>query len=162
MKRPHPLNLVRMGAFAARILASSITVLLAAHPAQAQNTAINNNSLTGAIGTAGNWSPATVPTVVHDAVFTGTPGTGIRTFNSGTLTFGSLDVSATSGTYTIRNENSLAVASTLTFGGSGNLGNGVSGTSASDLIYVNSGAKLNLTATGGTNAIGVFGLVVSD
>lgn len=162
MKRPYPLNLVRSGAFAARILASSIATLLVSHPAQAQNTAINNNSLTGAIGTAGNWSPATVPTVAHDAVFTGTPGTGIRTFNSGTLTFGSLDVTATSGTYTIRNENLNAAASTLVLGGSGNLGNGVNGATASDLIYVNGGAKLKLLATGGTNGIGVFGLVLGQ
>ncbi|MEI8038912.1 MAG: autotransporter-associated beta strand repeat-containing protein [Verrucomicrobiota bacterium] len=151
------------GAFAARVLASSLAACIPPGHALAQNTAISNTSATGAIGTATHWLPASVPTISNDAVFNNSSGKGIRNFNSGTLTFGSLDVTVTSvGTYTIRNENISAITSSLVLGGPGNMGNGVSGANVDDLIYVSSIATLKLTATGGTNGIGVFGIVLGQ
>ena len=74
-----------------------------------------------------------------------------------------MDVTATSSTYTIRNESTTGGAtSTLTLGGAGNLGNSTTGASSSDLVYVNTGATLNLTATGGSGAVGVMSIALGQ
>ncbi|MEI7903510.1 MAG: hypothetical protein WCK89_24995, partial [bacterium] len=49
----------------------------------------------------GNWSLGALPLVTHDAVFTVTPG--IKSLTSGDLIVGSFNVTATTGTFSIRN-----------------------------------------------------------
>jgi fibronectin-binding autotransporter adhesin len=122
-------------------------------------------SATGNVTTAGNWS-AGVPTITNDAVFTSTSNTGIKNFGGGAtvgppLTVGSLDVTATSGSYSIRNDTSSATNATLTLGGSGNLGNGVSGVSA-DLLYAAAGSTLQLLGTNGGGGSGVLNVVLGQ
>ena len=106
---------------------------------------------TGSVLTAGNWSLGHVPTVSEDAVFPVGATTGIRTFSNGSLTVGSWDVLATTGTFTLRNATNNTT-STLTLGGPGELGNGVSGTAA-DLLFAASGSTFTITGTNGTLAI---------
>ena len=62
---------------------------------------------------------------------------------AGNLTVGSWNVTAPSGTFSIRNNTSGSTDSILTLGGLGDLGNGVSGTSG-DLLYVANGATFAL------------------
>ena len=124
-------------------LASAVFLLLP-NSVRAQNTTNNfTGSTTGSLLTTTSWSLGHVPTVSEDAVFPVTALTGIRTLTSGSLTVGSFDVLATTGTFSIRNDTSTATDRTLTLGGPGDLGNGVSGTSA-DLLYVANGATFAL------------------
>lgn len=126
----------------------SVGVLLGQN-AHSQNTANNYiGSGTGNALTPSNWSAGHVPLVSEDAVFTSTSATGIKTFNNGTLTVGSLDVTANTGTYSLRN-NTAATTSTLTLGGAGNNGNSVSGT-ATDLLFAATGGTLQLLSGAGT------------
>jgi autotransporter-associated beta strand protein len=143
---------------AALILAGSIAALLAVPSSPAANT-VNNytGSTTGNFLTPGNWSLSAVPLVTNDAVFPLGAATGIRTLSSGTITVGSLNVLATSGTFSLRNEATDATNSTLTLGGVGNLGNSVSGNST-DLLYVNTGSTLNLVGVNGGGGTGVLGI----
>jgi len=128
----------------------------------AQNTANNvAGSATASLLTAGNWSLSALPTVTNDAVFTGSPGTGIRKLTAGNLTVGSLNVTASSGTYGIRNETSGSGNSTLTLGGAGNLGNGVS-TNTNDLVFVASGATLNIWGPNGGSGTGVLNVALGQ
>lgn len=134
------------------LLLSSVALFLAifSFAAQAQNAANNyTGSSTGSLLTAGNWSLGHVPTVSEDAIFTAT--TGIRTLSNGSLTVGSFDVTANTGTFTIRNGTNNTT-STLTLGGPGNLGNSVA-PSASDLLTVASGATFTINGTQGTAAV---------
>ena len=144
----------------ARILAGFIAALLAAHSAQAQNAVDNfTGSTIGSLLTPGNWSLGSVPLVSNDAVFPSTATTGIRTLTAGSLTVGSFNVLATTGTFSIRNQTSTATNSTLTLGGAGDLGNSVSGTAA-DLLYALSGSTFNITGPNGSTGSGVLNVVL--
>lgn len=113
----------------------------------------------GSLLTTGNWSLGHVPTVSEDAVFTAT--TGIRTLSAGNLTVGSFNVTATSSTFSIRNETSTATNSTLTLGGSGSTGNSVSG-NAADLLYANIGSTFNIIGPNGGGGSGVLNIVLGQ
>jgi autotransporter-associated beta strand protein len=129
-----------------------LALTLLANFAQAQNTTNNyTGPATGSLLTPSNWSRGTVPTVSDDAVFPSGAATGIRTINNGALTVGSFNVSANSGTFTIRNETN-STTSSLTLGGPGNLGNAL-GTSLSDLLVAASGSTLTITGSSGTAAV---------
>jgi autotransporter-associated beta strand protein len=116
---------------------------------EAAGTANNyTGSGTGNVTTGSNWSLGHVPVITEDAVFTSASTAGIKNFGAGAtvgapLTVGSFDVTATTGTYSIRNATTGATDATITLGGAGNLGNGVSGTAA-DLLYVATGATFAL------------------
>src|SRR5205085_831343 len=71
------------------------------------------------------------------------------------------DVLATSGTFSIRNETSTSTNSTLTLGGAGDLGNGVSGNSA-DLLYVNAGSTFNIIGPNGGGGTGVLNVALGQ
>src|ERR1035441_7254272 len=142
----------------------ALALLAFGFDAQAANTADNyTGSSTDSLLTPGNWSLGSVPTVGNDAVFTVTPG--IRTLGTGAtvgnLTVGSFDVTASSGTFAIGNNTSTATDTILTLGGSGNLGNGVSGT-AGDLLYVASGSTFNIIGPNGSTGSGVLKLVLGQ
>lgn len=116
-----------------------LAVILSSAGAKAANTADNyTGSGTGSLLTTGNWSLSAAPTVANDAVFTGT--SGIRTLNTANLTVGSFNVTASSGTFSIRTEANNTTDRNLILGGPGDLGNSVSGTVAGDLLYVANGA----------------------
>jgi len=111
----------------------------------------NDFSLTaGAWLTGSNWSLG-LPTAAHDAVLpSGTTQTA-DTITNGNMTVGSL-VQLKAGTITLSNASGAAGTnlSTLTLGGSGSTGNGVSGTASTDLLYVVTGGTLNINGVGGT------------
>src|SRR5437868_6768666 len=90
-----------------------VALLLLAPKAGAANNAENDytGSSTGSLLTSTNWSLGHVPIVSEDATFTAT--TGIRTLTAGTLTVGSFDVKAGTGTFSIRNETTTSTNSTL-------------------------------------------------
>ena len=121
---------------------------------------------TGNVTTAANWSLNHVPTVTEDAVFNAATVSGIKNFGGGAtvgspLTVGSLNLTATSNTYSIRNATTSSTNATLTLGGTGNLGNAISGT-ASDLLYVaNSNATLNLR-NDNPNGVGTLNVVLGQ
>lgn len=112
----------------------------------------------GSMNLPGNWSLGVVPVITNDAVFSLTPN--IRTLSLGAITVGSLNVTANSGTYSIRNETSTSVNSTLILGGVGNLGNSVSGV-AGDIFYAASGSVLNIRGDNPLGA-GVLGVVLGQ
>ncbi len=144
------------------LLTASAVLLLGFDNLYAQNTA--NYFIGGSNGstmTAANWSLGTLPNVANDATFAGATPTGIRSMTAGSLTVGSYNVTTNAGTYGIRNQTSGASSSTLTLGGSGNLGNGVSGNSA-DLLYVNQGATLNIWGTNGSSGTGGLNVVLGQ
>src|SRR2546423_9551172 len=59
---------------------------------------------TGNISTTTNWSLGHVPAVSEDATFNASSnGTGARHLDNASATFGSLNVTATTGTFTIQN-----------------------------------------------------------
>jgi autotransporter-associated beta strand protein len=127
---------------------------------EAANTTNNYiGSATGSLLTGTNWSLGHVPTVSEDAVFTG--AAGIRTLTAGSLTVGSFNVTAATGTFSIRNNTSTATNSTLTLGGPGDLGNGVSGTAA-DLLYAASGSTFNIIGPNGSTGSGVLNVVLGQ
>jgi fibronectin-binding autotransporter adhesin len=141
------------GCFVALLCASAL-------PAQALNAP---NDYTGASNgdllTPANWSLGHVPAVNEDAVFTADPG--IRHLDAGTLTVGSFNVTASSGTFSIRNETTTSTKSTLTLGGAGNLGNGVSG-NAADLLYAATGSTFEIIGPNGSTGSGVLELVLGQ
>jgi fibronectin-binding autotransporter adhesin len=146
------------------IFSSSAAALLALQSAVAANTGNNyTGSTTGSLLVPGNWSLGALPTITNDAVFTANTGisTGIRTLTAGSLTVGSWNVTASSGTFSIRNETATATNSILTLGGAGNLGNSVSGTST-DLIYVATGATFNIIGANGGGGTGVLNLALGQ
>jgi autotransporter-associated beta strand protein len=124
-------------------------------------------SATGDFGaTAGNWNLGfpysginTLPGIGNDAVFAYGAASGIRTLNTASLTIGSLDDLTTAGAVGIQDD-SATTNETLTLGGAGDLGNGVSIGQSNDLIYVASGATLNLYGKSGST--GVLGLVLGQ
>lgn len=122
----------------------------------AANTANTySGTTTGSVLTTTNWSLGHVPTVSEDAVFDGvSAGTGIRTFNNGSLTVGSWNVTASTGTFSLRN-GTAATTSTLTLGGAGDNGNGVTGTASTDLLFAAGGSTFNITGTNGTAILNV-------
>ncbi len=131
---------------------------------QALNT---ENDYTGAgagnVTTGSNWSLGHVPTVTEDAVLS---VTGIKNYGTGAtvgspVTVGSLNVTATAGTFSIRNNTTGATNAILTLGGAGNLGNGVSGTAA-DLLYANTGSTLQLIGSNGSTGTGVLNVVLGQ
>ncbi len=130
----------------------------------AQNT--YSGSGTGNVTTGSNWSLGHVPTITEDAVFSTTSNSGIKNFGGGAtvgspLTVGSLNVTATSGTYSIRNNTSSATNASITLGGVGNLGNSVSGTS-SDLLYAATGSTLALIGPNGSTGSGVLNIILGQ
>ena len=130
--------------------------------AQAQNTANTwNGTTTGSLRTASNWSLGAIPTVTNDAVFSSAVAGGIRTLTAGDLTVGSFNLTASTGTYSIRNNTSGSTNSTLTLGGSGNLGNGVSGTST-DLLYAATGSTFNIRGDNGGGGTGTLFLALGQ
>jgi fibronectin-binding autotransporter adhesin len=127
--------------------------------AQAQNATNNyTGPSAGSLLTPGNWSLGHVPSVTEDAVFTANPG--IRTLTAGNLTVGSFNITASTGTFSIRNETSTSTNSTLTLGGVGNLGNGVSGTTA-DLLFAATGSTFAIRGDN-LNGTGVLKLVLGQ
>jgi autotransporter-associated beta strand protein len=74
---------------------------------------------------------------------------------------GSFNVTATSNTYSIRNNTTGSTNSTLTLGGAGNLGNGVSGTST-DLLYAASGSNFNIIGPNGSSGSGTLILALGQ
>ncbi|PYS23626.1 MAG: hypothetical protein DMF72_08740 [Acidobacteria bacterium] len=130
------------------------------------NTANNySGSGTGNITTGSNWSLTHFPTVSEDATFASTSNSGIKNFGTGAtvggpVTVGSCNVTAITGTYSIRNATTSATNATLNLGGSGDLGNSVSGT-ASDLLYVASGATFQLLGDN-PNGSGVMSVVLGQ
>jgi CSLREA domain-containing protein len=142
-----------------RASGSSLVANALSAPMFATNTTNNyTGSTTGSVLTGSNWSLGHVPTVSEDAVFTAT--TGIRTQTAGNLTVGSFNVTASSGTFSIRNQTSTATNSLLTLGGAGDSGNGVSGT-AGDLLFVASGATFQLLGDN-ANGTGVLNVVLGQ
>ena len=141
------------------VLSAGMT-LVAGRTVQAANTEYDVNQASGTnltlAGTyttggtpgtgAGGTTPANPPSVTSDVTFdTGTYTTTAFTIPTA-ITFGSLnDLSTTP--ISISNTGGTA-ASTLTLGGSGDLGSSVPGSAAGDLLYVGTGASL--TITGGT------------
>jgi autotransporter-associated beta strand protein len=130
------------------------------------NTADNyTGTATGNVTTPGNWSLSAVPTITNDAVFTSTSLAGIKNFGTGAvgpaLTVGSLNVTATTGSYSIRNDTSTATNAILTLGGPGSLGNSVSGNSA-DLLFAATGSTLQLLGTNGGGGTGVLNVVLGQ
>src|ERR1039458_3804591 len=127
----------------------------------AANTADNyTGSATGSLLTTGNWSLSALPSITSDAVYPSGAATGIRTLTAGNLTVGSFDVLATSGTLSIRNETATLTDSILTLGGSGDLGNGASGTAA-DLLYCASGSTFQILGDN-PNGAGVLKLALGQ
>jgi autotransporter-associated beta strand protein len=134
---------------------------LASQVTQAQNTPdYYTGTGTGSLIDAENWNSKAgpIPTVGHDAVFTVTPG--IRSLTTGDLRVGSFNVTASTGTFSIRNNTSTANDTHLTLGGAGNLGNSVSGTAA-DLLYAASGSIFNIRGDNGAGT-GVLRLVLGQ
>ena len=107
------------------------------------------------------WSLSAYPLVGNDAVFTTSSGTGIHALSAAALTVGSFDVTAASGSFTINNQTTTSTSSTLTLGGSGDNGNGVSGTAA-DLLYVASGATFNINGPNGSTGSGVLNVALGQ
>ncbi len=121
---------------------------------------------TGNVTTTTNWSLGHVPTVTEDAVFNASSTAGIKNYGTGAtvgspVTVGSLDVTATTGTYSIRNSTTGATNAVLNLGGAGNLGNGVSGT-AGDLLFAASGSTLQLLGPNGSSGSGVLNVVLGQ
>jgi autotransporter-associated beta strand protein len=122
---------------------------------------------TGNVTTTTNWSSGHVPTVTEDAVFNSSSNAGIKNYGGGgtvgsPVTVGSLDLTATTGTYSIRNDTTGATNAILNLGGAGNLGNGVTGTVASDLLFAASGSTLQLLGTNGGGGSGVLNVVLGQ
>ncbi len=103
---------------------------------------------------AATYSTNAVPGVTNDVVFTSGTAYNPANFTLGTSeTFGSLnDLSTTP--LTISNSGGAA-ADTLTLGGAGDLGDGVTGSNAADLFFVGTGATLNITGGSGATALGI-------
>ncbi|HET9857770.1 MAG TPA: hypothetical protein VFP99_08025, partial [Chthoniobacterales bacterium] len=115
-------------------------------------------STTGNLSTTGNWSLGHVPTVSEDAVFDGVSGTtGARHLDSASMTVGSFDVTAATGTFTVRNT-TASTTSTITLGGAGSTGNSVSGTST-DLLFAATGSTFTFT---GDNSTALLNLVLGQ
>ena len=95
-----------------------------------------------ALDAAGDWSDGSVPGPANDAIIlSGWPTSAAGLTLNSNQTFGSLDVLNTNA---IAIENSISGnVSTLTLGGTGNQGNGFTGTS-NDLLYVGPGANLSI------------------
>ena len=145
----------RVSRFAVLTGVAALAVLVLVVGAQAANTVDNfTGSSTASLLSVGNWSLTALPIVANDAVFTA--NSGIHPFTAGNLTVGSFDVTLGSGTFTIRNNTSTSTDSILTLGGSGDLGNGVLGTVAGDLLYVASGGTFTLTGPNGGSGSGVL------
>jgi fibronectin-binding autotransporter adhesin len=113
---------------------------ITAHAANTPET--YTGSTTGELDSTGVWSQGFVPTVSNDALFNGSTVYSGLTLNAGPVTFGSLN-DTDSGAVTI------SASQALTLGGSGDLGDSVSGSNSADLLYVASGSTLNYSGTGG-------------
>ncbi|HEX8322976.1 MAG TPA: autotransporter-associated beta strand repeat-containing protein [Tepidisphaeraceae bacterium] len=114
-------------------------ILAQSSPGQTVQSNTRNEFRAGtSLTSASNWSQNRLPVVSDDAVFGTSNGNSDYSLTRSTLTVGSINDVRT-GTANLTNISTTA-ASTLTLGGTGSLGNGVSGVS-SDLIYVNSGAS---------------------
>jgi autotransporter-associated beta strand protein len=135
-------------------LAAIHTCSRSANAANTENDLTSSNN-TASLLNAINWSLGHVPLVNEDATYTGTT-TGIRQVNTGSFSVGSFNVTGNSGTFSVRDESTASANRALTLGGSGNLGNSVSGNSA-DLVYVATGATFNIR---GDNPNGFGGLRV--
>jgi len=147
-------------ALAARFLAAgSLVAGLAPHHARALNAADNFiGASDGSLLVTTNWSLGVLPRVTHDAVFTEKPG--IRVLSANNLIVGSFNLTATTGIFSIRNYTGTVTSHNLTLGGSGNLGNAVSGT-AEDLLYAATGSTFNIKGDN-SNGAGVLHLVLGQ
>ncbi len=115
-----------------------------------------NGAGTYDLGNASNWSLTAIPGSTNDAVFASSGPAGTLTFKS-TSTFGSInDLNATAITI---NPNSPGSAITLTLGGASS-SNGVA-PSATDWLYVASGANLTIGAGASLSSTGTLSLSVS-
>ena len=156
-----------MKRFTTATFAIFAVAILFGQSAQAQNTANNyTGTATGNVTTTTNWSLGHVPTVSEDAVFASTSTAGIKNFGTGAtvgapLTVGSISVTATTGTYSIRNATTGATNATITLGGAGDLGNGVSGTTA-DILFAATGSTLQLLGPNGSTGSGVLNVVLGQ
>lgn len=144
-----------------------IGAILRSQSANAANTENDySGSGTGNITTTTNWSLGHVPTASEDAVFNSTSAAGIKNYGGGAtvgspVTVGSLDVTAATGTYSIRNDTTGATNAILKLGGAGDLGNGVSG-AAADLLFAATGSTLQLLGVNGSSGTGVLNVVLGQ
>ena len=142
-------------------------VLFAGHAARAADTeydvltgqtdltALTTYTTGGTAGTgAGGTTAATGPTVTSDVTFDSGTAYSPAAFTLGSSEiFGSLnDLSTTA--LTVSNTGGAA-ADTLTLGGAGDLGDGVPGSNAADLLFVGTGANLTITGGTGNTALGL-------
>jgi len=153
-------RLNRFGRIVAVIAAVSVPLGQAAWAANMPD--YFTGTTTGDLGTATNWSVGINPTISYDAVFSPYTAAGIRTLSLGNITVGSLDVLATTGVFGIQDSTTGALNTTITLGGSGNLGNSVTIGQANDLLYVASGATLNLYGKNGSTGTGVLGITLGQ
>ena len=111
-----------------------------------------------------------MPVVSDDAIFNAASAAGSKNFGAGAtvgapLTVGSISVTATTGSYTIRNSTTGATNATITLGGAGNLGNSVSGNPA-DLLYAAAstvdGSTLTLTGPNASTGTGALNIVLGQ
>jgi hypothetical protein len=104
--------------FSPTALFASAVLLLLANSVRAQNATNNfTGSATASLLINTNWSLGHVPTVSEDAVFPVGAATGIRPLTAGSLTVGSFDVLATTGTFSIRNNTSTQRTAPLPWAG---------------------------------------------
>ncbi len=146
-RRPNARRMLSLAAVAG-------TAITAVRPAGATTNTPDffTGATTGDIATNGNWSLTTAPVISNDAVFGIGAATGIRTFNTGTLTFGSLD-DLNANTITIQPNSTTN--STLILGGSGDLGNSTLGANSADLLYVGGSGTLTLGAGLGSGRMSI-------
>ncbi len=120
---------------------------------QTDLTAIATYTTGGTSGTGvGGTAAITGPTVTSDVTFdSGVAYSPVAFTLNSSLIFGSLDDLSTTA---LTLDNTSGTADTLTLGGSGDLGDGVTGSSAADLLYVATGASLNI-GSASTSALGL-------
>lgn len=136
----------------ARALLASVCAVAAAELLLPARAAAANSSDTfdngTALDSAADWSDGAVPGPTNDAIILSSwPTSAANLTLSSNQNFGSLDV-LNSNAITIANPTSGNV-STLTLGGTGNLGNGFTGVSG-DLLYVGPSANLTIGNGSGT------------
>ena len=127
-----------------RLAAVSVAAIsmFASHAANAANTPETyTGGASGELDATGSWSQGVVPTVSYDALINGSTTLAGVTLNAGAVTFGSLN-DTDSGAVTITS------SQILTLGGTGDLGDAISGSNSGDLLYVGSSSTLNYNITG--------------
>ena len=119
-----------------------------------QNNALNSGT---------NYNPSGLPTSSTDILFSTYPTTSANfTITGTTLAAESLNDTDTSGTITISNNTTSTTASTLTLGNPTQQNDAVTGSGAADLLYVASGAALNIQGPNGSTGSGTLKLALAQ